>query len=84
MLDIDCEKSEFEAKLQKVREDKDAYMEKAINYEELLDVYGSIENIDIDELEWDDNDYRGFLILESMEQVYVISWRKYQHRKTEL
>lgn len=70
MLDIDHERLEFEAKLQKVRDDKDAYIEKAIDYEELLDVYGSKENINIDELEWDNNDYHGFRILENLEWIY--------------
>lgn len=64
MLDMDYEKSRFETKLKKYEEDLDAYIEKAVNYYELLGIYDSKEDIDTSELIWnDENDERGYQLL---------------------
>ena len=70
MLEMDHEKEKFEAKLQKALDERSAYIEKALNYEELLDVYGDKENIDFDELEWDDGDIRSIELLENSIWIY--------------
>ena len=64
MLDMNHEKSKYEAKLQKALNERDTFLEKAVNYEELIDIYGAKENLDFDELEWESDDLRGFEILE--------------------
>lgn len=64
MLDMDYERSRFETKLKKYEENLDAYIEKAVNYDELLDIYDSKEDIDTSELMWnDENDERGYKLL---------------------
>lgn len=50
--------------LKKYEEDLDAYIEKAINFDELLDIYDSKEDIDTTELIWnDENGERGYQLL---------------------
>ncbi len=64
MLDMNHEKSKYVEKLKKALNERDTFIEKAANYEELIDIYGTKENLDFDELEREGDDLRGFEILE--------------------
>lgn len=54
-------KTEYESKKQKLQEEINNFVEHAINYDELIDIYETKENIDLAELEWNNaQDQRQF------------------------
>lgn len=70
MLDLDYEKKKFIAKLETIKEEKSVLIEKADNYEELHEIYGTKDNIDSDELEWDNDNLRAYELLIHNEWIY--------------
>lgn len=54
-------KTEYESKKQKLQEEINNFIKYAINYDELIDIYETKENIDLAELEWNNaQDHRRF------------------------
>ena len=54
-------KMEYDSKKQQLQEKINNFVEHAINYDELIDIYEIKENIDLAELEWDNaQDQRQF------------------------
>lgn len=65
-MEYDLIKTEYESKKQKLQEEINNFIKYAINYDELIDIYETKENIDLAELEWNNaQDQRQFDILQN-------------------
>ena len=51
-MDLSVIKAEYQQKQQQLSEEMDRLMERADNYDELLDIYEDKNDIDVAELEW--------------------------------